>query len=242
LVYQNAEPKIHRREQGKDMTEDNLATAIANTLRRKILRGDLPPGTLVKERDNALELGVSRTPMREAIRMLSTEGLISMRPFFSPRVADPSFEEVADQVLVLKTLEALSAELACARATDEDLEHIRTLNSQMTALYEAGDSLDLFEIDMAFHRAIAAAAHSEALAETHGAYLDRLWRVRYLAARQRQNRSRAKAHHEAILAGLQARDVAAVQVAIQQHLGNLAEDIRPILTEEQAARSGKKKR
>jgi GntR family transcriptional regulator, rspAB operon transcriptional repressor len=224
------------------MAEDNLATSLANTLRRKILRGDLLPGALVKERDNAAELGVSRTPMREAIRMLATEGLIAMRPSFSPRVADPSFAEVSDQVLVLKTLEALSAELACARATEADLAHIRNLNARMTALYNEGDSLDLFEVDMRFHRAIAAAAHSEALAETHGAYLDRLWRVRYLAANQRQNRARAKAHHDAILAGLEARDTAAVQAVIQLHLGQLAQDIQPILAEEQAAKTKRKKR
>lgn len=216
------------------MADENLAVEIANRLRRDILRGALPPGTRIKERDNAAELGVSRTPMREAIRMLATERLVVLQPARSPRVASPSISEVFDQVLVLKTLETLSAELACERATEADLAEIRDLNEQMSALYDSGDSLDLFEIDMAFHAAIARAAHSEDLAETHGAYLDRLWRARYLAACQRRNRDRARAHHNAILAALEARDRRATGAAIRVHLGRLAADIRPILESEQS--------
>ncbi len=217
------------------MADANLATEIADRLRRDILRGSLPPGAKVKERDNAEGLGVSRTPMREAIRMLATEGLIVLSPSRSPRVANPSFQEVADQLLVLKTLEELSAELACTRATAADLIKVRDLNRRMADLYEQGDSLDLFEVDMAFHAAIADAAHSESLAETHRAFLSRLWRVRYLAAQQRRNRARARADHNAIFAALEARDVAAVRAALQTHLGQLANDIRPILESEQEA-------
>jgi DNA-binding GntR family transcriptional regulator len=217
------------------MADANMATEIADRLRRDILRGSLPPGSKVKERDNAAELGVSRTPMREAIRMLATEGLVVLRPSRSPRVASPSYQEVADQILVLKTLEELSAELACIRATAADLARVRELNRQMAALYEAEHSLDLFEVDMAFHAAIAEASHNEPLAETHRAFLARLWRVRYLAAHQRRNRDRAQAHHNAILAALEARDAVAVRAALDIHLGHLADDIRPILEGEQLA-------
>jgi DNA-binding GntR family transcriptional regulator len=217
------------------MADANLATEIADRLRRDILRGALPPGAKVKERDNAQGLGVSRTPMREAIRMLATEGLIVLSPARSPRVANPSFREVADQLLVLKTLEELSADLACERATPTDLARIRDLNRQMGDLYEDGDSLDLFEIDMAYHAAIAYAAHNASLAETHGAFLARLWRVRYLAAQQGRNRARARADHNAICAALEARDPLAVRAALETHLGQLANDIRPILESEQDA-------
>ncbi|SME91217.1 transcriptional regulator, GntR family [Tistlia consotensis] len=216
------------------MADENLAIEIANRLRRDILRGALPPGTPIKERDNAAELGVSRTPMREAIRILATERLVVLRPARSPRVASPSIGEVVDQVLVLKTLETLSAELACKRATEADLAEIRGLNDKMSALYESGDSLDLFEIDMAFHAAIVRAAHSEDLAETHRAYLARLWRARYLSARQRRNRDRARTHHDAILAALESRNPRATRAAIKVHLDHLAADIRPILESEQA--------
>lgn len=221
------------------MADANMATEIANRLRREILQGALSPGAKVKERDNAAESGVSRTPMREAIRMLATEGLIVLAPSRSPRVANPTYQEVADQILVLKTLEELSAELACIRATAADLAKVRDLNRQMAGLYESGHSLDLFEVDMAFHAAIADASHNEPLAETHRAFLARLWRVRYLAAHQRRNRDRARAHHNAILAALEARDAVAARAALDTHLGQLADDIRPILEgEQQAAAKG----
>ena len=221
------------------MAEENLAAEIADQLRRDILRGVLPPGAKVKERDNAAGRGVSRTPMREAIHRLATEGLIVLHPSRSPRVANPTFDEVADQILVLKTLEELSADLACTRATEADLAQIRELHDRMVALYESADSLDLFEVDMGFHAAIAAASHNASLAETHGAFLARLWRVRYLAAHQRRNRDRARAHHQAILSALEARDRAAVAAALEAHLGHLANDIRPILESERATAPGK---
>jgi GntR family transcriptional regulator, rspAB operon transcriptional repressor len=214
------------------MADQNLAEDIASQLRRDILRGKLLPGDPIKERDNAAEVGVSRTPMREAIRILAKERLVVLRPSRSPIVAQPSFKEIADQVMVLLALEKLSAELACENANDADIAEIRAVNDRMALVYDTADTLDLFEIDMEFHTAIAKASHNEALAETHRAYLARLWRARYLAARQRRNRERVMKHHNAILDGLAARNVEAVRAAIDVHLGQLAEDIRPVLEQE----------
>lgn len=204
---------------------DTLAEQIARQLRRDILRGRLPPGSPVKERDNAAELGVSRTPMREAIRILANEGLVQLRPSRSPIVVNMTPKEISDQVVVLLALEKLSAELACANATEEDLSDIREINDRMADAYDHIDALDLFENDMSFHTAIAKASHNDALAETHRAFLARLWRARYLSARQRRNRERVVSHHGAILMALEARDPEAVRSSINDHLGNLANDI-----------------
>lgn len=220
------------------MSDSNLADEVAAQLRRDILRGRLKPGSFLKERDNAQELGVSRTPMREAIRILAQEGLVVLRPSRSPTVARPSAQEVADQLAVLLALEKLSAELACVNATEADLAELRAIHSTIEAQYDQADPLDLFEIDMNFHMAIARASKNRALEETHRSYLARLWRARFLAARQRRNRDRVVGHHNAILTALEARDVSAVQSAIDMHLGNLQGDIRPILeAEEQQEKS-----
>lgn len=221
------------------MAEQTLPEQIATQLRRDILRGKLAAGQTIKERDNAAEMGVSRTPMREAIRILAKEGLVILRPSRSPVVARPDFKEIADQVAVLLALEKLSAELACAHATEDEIAGLWAINDRMADLYWKVDALDLFEIDMSFHTAIAQASHNAALAETHRAYLARLWRARYLSARQRRNRERVIRQHSDILTALQARDRAAVTAAIDTHLGNLAEDIRPVLElENQAATAG----
>ena len=91
----------------------------------------------------------------------------------------------------------------------------------------------MFEIDMSFHSAIAEASHNASLFATYRSYLERLWRARYLSARQRRNRDRVVNHHAALLKAIIARDEDAAKTAIRTHLGNLAEDIRPAIEEEQ---------
>jgi len=215
------------------MASEVLAEQIAAKLRRDILRGELPPGSSVKERDNAGEMGVSRTPMREAIRMLAKEGLLVLRPARSPIVAQPSFKEIADAVEVLLALENLSVDLACRHATAEDLARIDKVHAAIAANYDKLDALDLFEIDMEFHTAIAAAAHNEALFATYRSYLERLWRARFLSARQKRNRDRVIGHHAAIIAAIKAQDTTAAKDAVQRHLGNLASSIQPLIEGEQ---------
>ncbi|APX25137.1 MAG: GntR family transcriptional regulator [Rhodobacteraceae bacterium] len=212
--------------------QETLAEQIAARLRRSILRGTLPPGAPIKERDSAATMGVSRTPMREAIRILAKEGLVVLRPARSPVVASPTIREIRDQVVVLEALEKLSAQLACSQATQDELDAIAAQHREVAENYDRLDALDAFELDMAFHRQIALASHNPALAETHGAYLARLWRARYLPARMRRNRDRVVGHHERLTRALLARDTEAVTAAVEAHLGSMADDIAEALAAE----------
>ncbi|WP_102223037.1 GntR family transcriptional regulator [Acidimangrovimonas sediminis] len=220
------------------MAVQPLSQKIAHKLRRDILRGALPPGAQIKERDVAAELDVSRMPVREAIRILAQEGLVNLRPSRSPIVAEPSFKEVSDQVQVLIALEKLSAELACLHASEAELDRLDEILEHMSAHFDTTDPLDMFEVDMSFHRAIAEASRNRALAGTHSAYLARLWRARYLSARQRRNRERVVSEHGQIVTALRARDPRAARKAIDQHLWHLAEDIRNVLEDEEGAAPG----
>lgn len=211
------------------MTETPLAENIANQLRRDILRGRLQPGAPIKERDNAAEMGVSRTPMREAIRILAKEGLVNLRPSRSPLVAQPSLKEIMDAIDVLAALEMLSGKLACEHATGADLDEIGKIHAHMAEIYDEADSLELFEVDMSFHRAIARASQNALLADSHQAYLARLWRVRYLTASLRHNRARVLSQHGAILDGLRARDVEKVTVGIGLQLEGLAQSVTEVV-------------
>ena len=202
-----------------------LARRIAASIRRDILTGRLPPGAPVKERDTAMQLDVSRTPTREAIGMLADEGLVVLRPARSPVVADPTLKEVTDDLQVLIALEKLSGRLACAAATPADVAAIRNANDRIAAARSEAYTLDLFELDMAFHRAVAAAACNRSLQRTHGAFLGRLWRARYLSASQRHDRSRVVTEHGAIIAALAARDPDATEAAIDAHLDHLVKRI-----------------
>ena len=205
------------------MTNPTLRAQIANHLRRDILRGKLAPGAPIKERDNAAELGVSRTPMREAIRILAKEGLVILRPARSPIVANPTLKEVSDQIEVLIALEILSGRLAVENATDDEIAAIRERNERFIREFDTADVLDRFEMDMDFHFAIAQASHNAALAETHRAYLERLWRARFLSARNRHTKERVIQQHCEIVRGLEGRDVTG---EIHAHLKNLLDAIR----------------
>ena len=208
------------------MADKPLAEEIADRLRRYILSGRLRPGDSVKERDNAVELGVSRTPMREAIRILAKEGLIELRPSRSPIVANPTLCEVIDNIDVIRALEVLSGELACRNATGDEIAAIAGVQRRLDAAPEDADPLDLFELDMAFHRAIAEASHNPTLAETHRACLARLWRVRYLSARLKGGRERTCRQHREIVAGLEARDAATVAQVIGDHIDHIVINVR----------------
>lgn len=216
------------------MPETILAEDIANQLRRSILRGVLPPGSPIKERDNAARLGVSRTPMREAIRILAKEGLVDLRPARSPLVVRPDIKEVEDNAQVLVALEQLSVELACRAASDAEIDALAAIVTSMERDFKSADPLDTFETDMSFHTAIAEASHNLALAETHRSFLQKLWRLRYLTSIQRRNLERVVDHHGQIVESLRSRDVVAAKAAIELHLGNLANDMRSVLLEEAA--------
>jgi DNA-binding GntR family transcriptional regulator len=207
------------------MPEKNLAENIASQLRRDILRGKLLPGASIKERDNAAEMGVSRTPLREATRILAQEGLVDLRPARSPIVAIPSVKQVSDDVEVLLALEVLAAELACERASVEDIATIATVQDEIEQRFGKIDPLDLFELDMSFHIAIARAAQNLPLAEIHRTFLMRLWRGRYLASIKRQNLERVVRHHTEIVNALRDRDPVAIRSTILHHLGHLRSNV-----------------
>ncbi|MBS8225114.1 GntR family transcriptional regulator [Vannielia litorea] len=208
------------------MADKLLPEQIAKRLRREILRGTLRPGASIKERDNAAELGVSRTPMREAIRILSLEGLVELRPSRSPIVADPTWKEVVDNLEVLKALELLSGELAVAHATEADIDAAAAVQARMEALAPTTDEIDLFEIDMQFHSAIVRASGNSALSETHGTYLAKLWRARFLGSRIGRSQQRVFDEHNGIIEGLRNRDKRKVKSTISTHLDALRRQIR----------------
>ena len=227
------------------MTEPTLANRIANELRRSILRGELVPGAPIKERAHAATMGVSRTPMREAIRILAKEGLVDLSPARSPLVSTPTAKELCDQAVVLVALEKLSGELACDHATGEDFDRIRAAARRMEGTFDTAERIDSFEMDMAFHKAISDASRNTALARTHEVYLARLWHARYLTSRMRTNRARVLAQHGDILDAILRRDKPALSAALDAHLGNLPQDLQNLMilqaeTTTQPARTGER--
>ncbi|PLS21113.1 GntR family transcriptional regulator [Neptunicoccus cionae] len=196
----------------------SLASDAADNLREFILLGKLAPGMPVRERDLAEAFGISRTPLKEALRILESEGLISYGPTRRPFVADPSLDEINDWLRVQGALEALAGELACQTASDSELAEIEKLNTSITDLRDGDEPLEAFRRDMAFHTAIVAASGNHALYETHAVYNARLWRVRFLSSQRTAGQDVTRREHLEIVAALKARDAAAARTALKQHL------------------------
>lgn len=195
-----------------------LPEKVARALRRRILLGDFAPGSNIPERETASELGVSRTPLREALRILSNEGLVTIRPARSPVVANPSPKQLSDMFSVMRVLEALAGELCCLHATQTDIAGFRRIHEQLGGIDAMGDPVGFFDVDMAFHQAIVSATGNAYLIKTHGEYNARLWRARFMASGARTDRDRILREHGEILAGLEARDTRWTSAVMDAHL------------------------
>ncbi len=202
-------PRIERR---------TLPAQIAAELRELILLETLAPGAVIPERETAEALGVSRTPLREALRILAAEGLVEMAPSRRPLVANPTVEEIGQLLKVLGAIEGLAGELACETATEAELERIDALHREMLAVSETSEPLAFFDLDMRFHRAIVEAARNAPLAETHSQYNARLFRARFISSRRRVNRDGTLAQHAAIVDALRSRDGTATAMILRHHL------------------------
>lgn len=203
----------------------SLAHQVADQLRDLILLEELPPGSPIVERETASALGVSRTPLRESLRLLASEGLIEMQPNRVPLVADPSLDELHELLQVQAALEALAGELACAVGSDKDLQSIKEMEVQLRTRSDTAAPLEFFQQDMEFHNAIVAASDNQALVQTHDTYNARLWRARFISSRRKVNRSGTLEQHTKIADALLARDTVSASAALKEHLHTGFENI-----------------
>ncbi|MEX0955518.1 MAG: GntR family transcriptional regulator [Rhizobiaceae bacterium] len=211
----------------------SLGEQIAEVLRQQILLGRLKPGDNIPERETSSALGVSRTPLREALLVLEAEGLVEMAPARSPVVAKPSLVEVTHLLLVQSALEALAGESACDEATESEIDGIESLHQTMLASFENPDPIEFFQIDMSFHEAIVASTKNLSLVKTHRQYRDRLWRARFLSARRQAARERAMVDHGLIVEGLRRRDKEFVSATMQDHLRRAIDNVRIVFEREE---------
>lgn len=209
----------------------SLADEAAEALRRLILLERLPAGSPIVERDVADALSISRTPLRAALRTLEMEGLVEYSQSRRPRVANPSMEELGQNLRVLGALEGLAGELASKSATAAEIEEITVLNQRMNEGSGTLAPLAFFETDMAFHRAIVTASRNAPLIETHRHYNARLWRARFISSERRPDRPGTLAQHDEIADALSARDAARCARAMRLHLETAVSNIARALAE-----------
>ena len=212
------------------ISRKRLGDQIADVLRKQILLGELVPGRNIPERETAEALGVSRTPLREALLILEGEGLVSMAPAKSPVVANPSVEDITQLLLVQSALEGLAGECACEKITADELGQLGAMHEEMLVKADQAEPVDFFSMDMAFHEAIVAASKNHPLIKTHAQYNSRLWRARFMSSRRRvKRRSVTLLEHANIVEGLRLRDKEQTSAALEAHLRDAIKNIASVL-------------
>ncbi|KQP92334.1 GntR family transcriptional regulator [Methylobacterium sp. Leaf113] len=196
-------------------------TLLAN-LRDYIVEGNLAPGARVPERLLCERFGISRTPLREALKVLASEGLIDLLPNRGARVRQLGADEMVALFDVMGGLEALAGRLACEKISDAAYAEIERLHHEMYASYLRRDLHGYFACNQAIHDRIVRAADNEPLATTYANFAGRLRRVRY-SANLDQNRDRwgeAMREHEEILDALHRRAGHELSDILFRHLRN----------------------
>ena len=200
------------------ITRRSLHRELVDRLQLLIISGELVPGAKVPEKDLCAQFGVSRTPLREALKVLASDGLVRLEPNRGAWVTQVTVSEVEEVFPVLGTLEALSGELACQNITDEEIEAVRTLQDQMVQNYENRDLDAYFKVNQEIHKAILKAARNDTLTTACGSLSLRMQRARYLANMSDERWYAAVQEHKKILDCLVARDGKQLGVTLRDHM------------------------
>lgn len=203
----------------------SLHDELVERLREMILEGILPAGQRVPEKELCAQLAVSRTPLREALKVLASEGLLELPPNRGAMVTSLTEKDIEDGFPVLATLERMAGELACKRISDEEIAEIRSLNEAMVDCFRHGDRPAYFALNQQIHERIITAAGNEALADLHRLISLRLRRARYTANMSEDRWLQAVGEHEAFLEPLQARDGERLAALLKTHIENKARTV-----------------
>ncbi len=207
----------------------SLHDELVGRVRDMIIDGQLPPGTRIHEGQLGEALGVSRTPLREALKFLASEGLIELVPGRGALVRKLTPGDVRNMLDVLIALETLAGRLACARASDADIGKVRVLHDEMMRFYEARDRLEYYKRNQAIHSAIARLSQNDVLAAMHESIQQRLKRVRFIGNEEPAKWEGAVAEHEEMIAALEARDGGRFAEILARHLEQTWERVHEVV-------------
>ena len=207
----------------------SLHDAVTGRLRDMIVEGEFPPGLRLPERALCETFGISRTPLREALKVLASEGLLELAPHRGARVAGLTATDVDELFPVMGALEALAGELACARITETELAEIRALHYQMVLHHRLGERPPYFELNQKIHEKILEAARNPTLTASYNNLSGRIRRARYTANINTARWAQAVGEHEEMLEALDARDGARLAEIFKRHLRNKCETVKAAL-------------
>lgn len=201
----------------------------AARLRTMIVRGELAPGQSLGEADLSDALGISRTPLREALKQLASEGLVELRLNHSAVVAPFRRAELTELFEAVSGIERCAAELAALRMEDADFERLEALQDKIEWHHGRGELRDYFQTNQQIHSAIVGFARNAVLKATHEALLARAERARFFALSVLGRWDESVREHQEILAALRARDAARAGQALAHHVRRTGEIVAETL-------------
>lgn len=202
-----------------------LRDVVFNTLRQSILTGELKPGERLMEIHLANRLGVSRTPIREAIRMLELEGLVKMVPRRGAEVSRISKQDLRDVLEVRRSLDALAVCLACDRITPEEKTALKEAAIEFERSTKTKDATTIAKADVQFHDIILAASKNNRLIQLVNNLAERVYRYRLEYIKDSRNHPRLIEEHAEILKCIERGEKQKAQNAIEIHIDNQEKNI-----------------
>lgn len=205
-----------------------LHDEVLNQVRDMIIEGRLPPGARINEVQIGALLGVSRTPLREAIKSLASEGLVENVPSKGAVVRRFSEQDLRQILDVLKTIEQLGGRLACTNAHDDAIARLVDIHERMMELYRKRQRLEYFKLNQSIHSGIVQASGNPVLAEMHEMLQARIKRMRYVGNEGAPKWAGAVAEHEEMIEALKRRDADRLAEVIGRHLDETLVRVRDV--------------
>ena len=195
-----------------------LHDQVGSRLRTMLVEGHIAPGAKLNERELCLQLRVSRTPLREAIKLLAAEGLVDLLPNRGAVAVKLTEADVLNTFEVLAMLEGMSGELAAKRITDEELAEVRALHYEMMACFARRDLSGYYRLNARIHTAINEAAGNPVLASTYRSINARVQSLRFRTNQNDAKWKHAVEEHEQMVNALATRDAPAMRKVMVAHL------------------------
>lgn len=208
-----------------------LAEELADRVRDMIVEGEIAPGERISEKLLCARFGVSRTPLREALKVLAREGLVALTPNRGAAATDLTLADLEEAFPIMAALEALTGELAAANATAEDRAELAQLHRGMAEAFEQGDRARYLGLNDDFHRTLNRIARNPTLTDAKRGLDLRIRRGRRRASLDQGRWAEAIAEHGAIVAALEAGDAGRLAAELRRHMENKLRALRRILPE-----------
>ena len=209
-----------------------LRDVVFQTLRTAILKGDLKPGERLMELQLAAKLGVSRTPIREAIRMLEQEGLARTIPRKGAEVAGMTEKDMEDVLQIRCVLEELAARLSCQNITDEEMRELKIAMVAFEEKTREGNVVELAKADVTFHDIIYRAADNPKLLVLLNNLREQMYRYRTEYMKDDRIHPVLIREHKEMVKALESRDQELVAREVRQHLRNQEEVMKKIIRDQ----------